>query len=546
MKKGKNLNYLLAAILILGILLISVGCSSTPKEGSKAVDTKKAEEGQEANAEKEEDKVEEDARDPKDVKETIILAITGEPTTLDSAKANDRNTFSITCNVYDGLIRQEQDGSLVPGLAETWEYNEDNTEITFKLREGVKFHNGETMTADDVVFSFERSLASPSTARITGSMEKMEKIDENHVKLTLFYAYGPVEGCLASVNCGIISKAAVEADPDGFERNPVATGPYMFEKWESGNKIVFTAFEDYYREPASIKSLTYQLVSDTSAALIALETGDVDMIVTTQAADRDNIMNNDDLFYDEVSSSSIYFVAFNNTDGIFADNPLLRKAVAHAIDRESVVIGATEGVGLECPSAIPATCFGTPKDFEGAEYNPELAKELLVQAGYPDGLSIKIPVMESGAYPKVAEVVAEQLNMVGFDAQVDLMERTAFLQDVYTDCKYEICVNGYTALSPDADFIMYMRYHSDHLGGGNNFVMVNNAKLDALLEQGRFSTDPAAREQAYLEACEILRDEAVLVPILSPVNGVACRADLKGVKGDPLDIQYVYNFRWEN
>ena len=110
-----------------------------------------------------------------ETKDSVILAITGEPTSLDSADANDLNTFSIQCNLYDGLIRQEADGSLVPALAESWEYSEDNTEITFKLREDVVFHNGDPMTADDVVFSFERAIASPSTARITAAMEKMEK-----------------------------------------------------------------------------------------------------------------------------------------------------------------------------------------------------------------------------------------------------------------------------------------------------------------------------------------------------------------------------------
>lgn len=527
MKKGRIFRNVLAVLLILSMLLVTVGCSPSKNEGENTDPESTEEKGAEA-------------------KTSVILVITGEPTTLDCSLANDRNTFSITCNLYDGLIREEQDGSLVPGLAESWEYNEDNTEITFKLREGIKFHNGEEMTADDVVYSFERALASASTARITGSMSKMEKVDDSHVKLTLEYAYGPIEGCLTNVNCSIVPQAAVEADPDGFERAPVGTGPYKFVSWDSGNKIVFEAFEDYFREPAAIKTLTYQLVTDASAALIALETGDVDMIVTTQASDRDNIISNSDLFYDEIPASSVYFVAFNNTDGLFAENPLLRKAAAHAIDRPSVVIGATEGIGVETPSAIPGTLFGSPEGFEGAEFNPELSKALLAEAGYPDGgPNIKIPCMESHVYTRIAEIVAEQLNAVGFNAEVDQMERAAFLEDVYTNANYDICVNGYTALLPDADFIMFMRYHSDHLGGGNNFVMVNNPEIDAALEVGRFSSDSAEREQAYLEACELLRDEAVLVPILSPMNGVACRAELKGVKANSLDIQYVYNFYWD-
>lgn len=478
-------------------------------------------------------------------KESVILAITGEPSSLDSADANDLNTFSIQCNLYDGLIRQEKDGSLVPGLAESWSYNDDKTEITFTLRQGVLFHNGDPMTADDVVYSFERALASSATARITASMEKMEKVDDSHVKLTLKYAYGPIESCLANVNCSIVSKAAVEADAKGFARNPVGTGPYKFSSWDSGSKIVFTANEDYFRDPAAIKTLTYQLVTDTSAALIALESGDVDMIVSTQAADRENIKNNSNLFYDEVSASSFYFVAFNNTKGLFAENPLLRQAVAHAIDREACLLGAVEGVGVECPSPIPAPCFGCPEGFEGAAYDPDLAKQLLTEAGYPDGVTITIKTMESGVYAKVTEIVAEQLRQVGITANIEPMERTAFLSDVYTNCEYEICVNSYTALNPDADFIMYMRYHSDYLGGGNNFVMVNNPELDGYLETGRTSSDDAERKTAYLNACELMKKEAVMVPILSTMNGVACQANLKGVTANTSQKQYVYDYYWE-
>jgi len=529
MKTRKVMIILLTVVVVLTILLSAVACSS--KEG----------ETDSTKVPSDDNSVAKDGG----TKDSAILTITGEPSSLDSAKANDLNTFSIQCNLYDSLLRQEQDGSFVPGLAESWEYNEDKTEITFKLREDVKFHNGDLMTADDVVFSFERALASPNTARITASMKKMEKIDDSHVKLILNYAYGPIESCLANVNCSIVSQAAVEADPEGFERNPVATGPYKFDSWESGSKIVFTAFEDYFREPASIKTLTYQLVTDPAAALIALETGDVDMIVSTQATDRDNIMNNDNLYYDEIPSSSFYFVAFNNSEGLFAEHPKLRHAVAHAIDRESVVIGATEGVGVECPSPIPATCFGVPEGFEGAEYNPELAKKLLAEAGYPDGVTINIRTMESGVYSKVAEIVSEQLRQVGFDAKVELMERTAFLQDVYTNCDYEICVNSYTALNPDADFIMYMRYHSDYLGGGNNFVMVDNPTLDGFLETARFSDDDIERENAYLQACELMKAEAVMVPILSTMNGIACQANLKGVKANTSQKQYVYDFYWE-
>ena len=141
MKKSKFFNSMIAVFLVIVMLLITAGCSS-----SKESEATKPEQAGDVTSGV-------TSGEAGEVKDTVILAITGEPSSLDSAKANDLNTFSIQCNLYDGLLRQEQDGSIVPALAESWEYNDDNTEITFKLRDGVKFHNGDTLTADDVVFS---------------------------------------------------------------------------------------------------------------------------------------------------------------------------------------------------------------------------------------------------------------------------------------------------------------------------------------------------------------------------------------------------------
>ena len=480
---------------------------------------------------------------PAEPKDSIIIALSAEPTSLDSSLANDLNTFSIDSNVYEGLVRKEADGTLVPGLAESWTYSEDGTEITFVLREGVKFHNGDVMTADDVVYSFDRALASKSTARMTGSIDHMEKVDEKTVKLVLKYSYGPIEGCLSNVNCAIVSKAAAEADPEGFGRAPIGAGPYKVVEWKSGEKIVMEAFADYYRGAAPIKNLTYQIISDSSSALVALEKGQVDMLNTTQPADKMNITSNPDLFYDETASNSFFFLTFNNVDGLFADKTL-RQAVAYAIDKESILLGAMEEVGMVAKSPIPANCFGAPADPVDYEYNPEKAKELLAAAGYPNGLTIKMPTMSSGNYIKISDILVDQLRQVGITVEQELMERTAYLQDVYTNCQYELSVLSVSALQPDADFITFMRYHSDYIGGGNNFTKVANPELDALLETGRFSPDSNARVAAYEEICEIIKEDAVLIPLVFPMNSIACNVNLQGAHADSNQGIYVYDLSW--
>jgi len=483
------------------------------------------------------------AGDAAPAKDSITVAYNAEPTSLLSWEANDLTTQSINSNIYDTLIRRESDGTLVPGLATEWTFSDDGTEITFTLRDGVKFHNGDTMTADDVVFSINSAIGSKFTARMTGSFDRMEKVDDTHVKLILKYPYGPVEGCVSSVNCGIVSQSAFEANQEGFSRSPVATGPYKFTEWKPGESISFEANGDYFRTPAAIKKLTFRIVSDAAAALVALETGQIDLMNNPATSDFEHIKGNAKLQFSSVPASSFFFVAFNNTDGVFAENKVLREAVSYAINPNAILLGALDGNGALVTAPMPVGIKFYPDGFEGFTFDTAKAKQILTDNGFL-GLKIKVPSMDSGNEVKIAEVVVEQLRQAGFDAELQRMERTAFLADVYTNCDYDICVNSYTAFYPDADFITYMRYHSSYLGGGNNFVMVNNPDLDALLDTARFSNHDAVRAQAYRDFSQKMKEEVVLVPILAYLNALGANSGLKGVQASNTQRIYVYDMSW--
>jgi len=222
------------------------------------------------------------------VKDSVNFSINAEPSTLDPQKGNDLLTFAVHSQIFDTLVRENADGSLVPGLAEKWTISEDGKEIVFTLRNDVKFHNGDLMTADDVVYSLNRAITSTFTKRITGSMDKAEKIDDSTVKLVLKYSYGPILDCIATTNVGIVPQKAVEANEEGFARNPVGTGPFKFKEWNNGEKIVFESFKDYYRGEASIKNLTFKIISDKTSAAVALENGEVDVLLSPDEADRKN------------------------------------------------------------------------------------------------------------------------------------------------------------------------------------------------------------------------------------------------------------------
>lgn len=473
-------------------------------------------------------------------KDTINYAITGEPSTLDPHNISDNIATQIFNQIFDKLIRQEADGTFTPGLADSWKLSEDGKEITFKLKQDVKFHNGETMTAEDVEFSLNRAIKSKFLQETVSVMESAEVVDDSSVKLTLKFPYGPIENCVSMV-C-IVNKKAVEADPEGFGRHPIGTGAYKFVELKSGDKIITERFDDYYRGKAPIKNLVLKIITDSSTAAVALENGEVDLLSQPALSDRQNLINNDKVLYYETELNGNTYVAFNNQDGIFK-NKKLREAVSYAIDKESMLIGAVEGAGATIDNAIPRDCFGYSENVKSNPYDPEKAKQLLAEAGYPDGLNLKLKTMDSATYYKPTEVLQDQLGQIGIAAEIEKMERGAYLSDVYTNAKYDMTVMSMVYSITDGDAI-YAFFHSDMIENGENFFRANYPEIDKLLDEGRKSSDPEERKVIYEKVGQLLNDEVVLVPLYAYMVGVAVNKDLKGVQSNSVQRYEVFGYSW--
>ncbi len=473
-------------------------------------------------------------------KDTINYAIAGEPSTFDPHNISDNIAKQVFNQIFDRLIRQEADGTLNPGLAESWEISKDGKEVTFKLRQGVKFHNGDTMTAEDVAFSLNRALKSKYLQEYVSMMEKAEVVDANTVKLTTKYAYGPIEYCVAKVD--IVNKKAVEADPEGFGRKPIGTGAYKFVELKSGDKIIAERFDEHYRGKAPIKNLVFKIITDSSTATVALEKGEVDLLSQPALADRKNLLNNKNIAYYETELNGNTYIAFNNTDGIF-NNKKLREAVSYAIDKESMLIGAIEGAGAAVDNPIPRVSFGYSENVKGHGYDPEKAKKLLAEAGYPNGFNLKLKTMDSATYYKPTEVLQDQLGQIGITAEIEKMERGAYLSDVYSNAMYDMTVMSMVYEITDAD-ALYAFFHSDMIKNGQNFFRASYPEIDKLLDEGRSSTDPEKRKQTYEKVSQMLNDEVVLIPLYSYMVGVATSKDLKGVQASSIQYYDVYSFSW--
>lgn len=520
---------IVSVILIMMMLITACGDSKTnnPPAGNNAGNESNNQEKPSANA----------------GRTDIVMGAIGEAKSLEPTQVSDLAAYYVTHQIYDNLIYYGADQKLVPGLAESWTYSEDGTEITFKLREGVKFHNGDVMTADDVVYSLNTSIASSFTKSVTAVMEKAEKIDENTVVLKLKHAFGPIEYCVASSQVPILNKKAHEANPEGYGRNPIGTGPYQFVEWKSGDKITLKAFDDYYRGEPTIKDVTYKIITDGSTAVVALENGEIDLIDTPPKTDRQNLIDNPNIEYYETEIASTVYIVINHKSEL-GGNKKFREALAHAVDKESMVIGAVEGVGTVLHTPMAKSTFGWPEDFENREYDVEKAKQLLAEAGYPDGLTMRLLTTESATYSKPTEVLQDQLRQIGIDAKIEVMERGAFWDELQTARNYDIAVTAATASYPDADYI-YSTFHGSMVEGGRNYANYSNPKLDELLDKGRLSNDQEERKQVYREVCELFKEDVVTVPLYTYMTPIAANKDLQGVMAHPTNRMFIYDFSWK-
>ena len=476
-------------------------------------------------------------------KDTLTVAMAAEPAAVDSINAIDDQSGPVAFQIFDSLIRTMPDNTLVPGLAESWEYSDDQTEITFTLKKDVKFHNGATMTAEDVAFSLNTSIAAPQSANVAGFMESAEVVDGDKVLLKLKHPYGAIERCLATLQLSIFSKEAYEADPEGFKRNPVGTGPYQFVEWKSGDQVVLKAFDDYYLGKPAIENIIFKILPDTDAQIMALEKGEVDMIHYLPMTSKAALEGNAAISIHEAEASGHINITINNQDEVFS-NKLVRQAIAHAIDKEAMIIGTLDGNGAAAEAPFSKGIVGYPKgDFTFREYDVEKAKALLAEAGYADGLKITITSADRDEHKKRAEVLQGQLQAIGIEAEIELLEWGSFL-DKRNGGDYQITTGEKLATYADAD-TFYKYYHSSAIGSGNELFNRNN-QLDELLDKGRYSLDVEEREAIYMEVCELWKEECFTVPLMSKMVAAATANNLQGVSENRTFFGYYYmhNFAW--
>lgn len=482
-------------------------------------------------------------------KDSLLWGVNAEASSLDPATSKDTVTHMMMYQMYDALVKEEPKdySKLVPGLAERWEFNDDATEITFHLRNGVKFHNGDVMTADDVFFSLQRSLESSYSSGISEAIARFEKVDDLTVKCVLKYAYSPILDVLTNMTYGIVSKRAVEeakAAGVDFARNPCGTGAYRMKEWRSGDALILERFDDHYGGPAYIKNLTYKLVPDASSGAIALEDGTLDCYYIVANTDKEYLESLDTVASVECPAVGLHHITFNVAKGVFSDKRI-RQAAAYALNRDDIVIGGAEGFARVANCLVPTSVFGYLDDFEWYPQDLAKAKALLAEAGYPDGFDVVFSMQGSATYMKPAEVVQDQLRKIGINVIFDKMERAAYLEDVGGKRNFVASLRMINATVRDADSPLTRRFHSSMLGGGNNYSGYSNPEVDGLIESARKSPDAEERLRLYRRIFEILKEDVPLIPIYTDTIHMFFNAKLKNFYPHPVYRYTVHDMYFE-
>lgn len=472
-----------------------------------------------------------------EARDDVVIALWSEPSSLCGGLAASTAVNMVSRQVFDTLIQKNADGGYDPCLATEWTWEDDNTTLVLTLRDDVKFHNGEPMTAEDVAFSYNTIINAGFADTATSAMDAMEVIDDTHVALHFDFEYGPALECVSSDYMTIFPKAYYESCED-FGRNPVGTGAYKFVSWATGDKITLTANEDYFKGAPAIKDVTLRILTDNSVATLALQNGEIDVHTKVPQADVPNVEADPNLQYSEVLGNATTWIIFN-FESRFADENL-RLAVAHAIDKEGVMIGAIEGKG-EVAQAIYANFVpGYDHEYEGPAYDPELSKQLLAEAGYPDGMEITVKASSNDAYSKPLEIVQAYLADVGIKLNIELMESNAWFTDVFKGADYEMNLVTFSMGMADLEEL-YALYRG---GQSQNFGKMDDPDVNAGYDANHTSIDEETRLAAFKQVQHAMGDKALTVPLYTAMAGVGANKDLQGIAADAMGCYRVYDWSW--
>lgn len=452
---------------------------------------------------------------------TLSVALTTFPNSLDLATTAERNAENAAWQLYNSLVWVNDEGQVVPALAKSWEVSDDGTEYTFHLRQDVTFHNGEPFNADSVVFSWERgSRPEMQWSDRWQRANAVEKVDEYTVKVTTKAPDPLLLKVMAQQWAMVPPKYIADVGEQGFTEHPVGTGPFMFEEWVKDNRIVYKANPNYWEEGLpKVDTLIFRPIPESATRLAAVQTGEVDIVTRLSSEEAQTLLGLSDVKVIRYPIDRVFYIAFNNlTTGV--DQPTedlkVRQAMNYAVDRQAIIEALFGGYAKLATGLIASPDLGYDPSLEPYPYDPDKAKQLLAEAGYPDGFDIGF-ACPSGAYTnfeQVCESVQGFLKDVGINANLELMESSRFW-DLEAEKKLPpLFGDSWSERSGEA-----LPRLIGALGGMNaSFSAWSDPEIDAMLEEIGKTVDDAARAELYTRLEKYMYDNPPFIYLYEPVT----------------------------
>ncbi|WP_299564700.1 ABC transporter substrate-binding protein [uncultured Sulfitobacter sp.] len=451
-------------------------------------------------------------------KDDVILAMQLEPPHLDPTSAAAGAIDSVLySNVFEGLTRFDSDGAVIPGLAKSWEISEDGLTYTFTLNDGVTFHDGTTMDAEDVKFTLDRINADDSAnaqKALYSAISDVTVVDPLTVKVTLSEPNGNMLFNLAWGDAVIVAPESVE----GIKQTPVGTGAFKFDSWTQGDKIEISRFDDYWGTPAKLSKATFKFISDPTAAFSAMMAEDIDVFSGFPAPENLPQFEADPRFQVLVGSTEgETIMAMNNKQPPF-DDPKVREAVTHAIDRQAIIDGAMFGYGTPIGTHF-APHNPDYVDLTGmSAYDPEKSVALLAEAGLEEGFETTLFLPPPSYARRGGEIIAAQLAEVGIKAEITNVEWAQWLESVFNGKNFGLTIVSHTE---PMDIGIY--------ANPDYYFQYDNAALQELMKTLNATTDPAKRTELLTQAQNIIAEDYVNAYLFQLAALSVAKAGLQGL-----------------
>lgn len=467
-----------------------------------------------------------------------------EPLTLDTHLMSDANTGRVSVQIHENLVKRDLEGNFQPVLATEWSPNEDATEWTFKLREGVTFHDGEPFNAEAVKYNIER-LKDPATGSPKSSLVTMisnyDIINDYEIKFILDQPCAVIPAMLSTYSTGMMSPKAVDEYGKDYSTHAAGTGPLKLKEWIPGTSMSLEKYAGYWGEQATAETIEIKIIAEDSARAMMLKTGDADVAANIPSVLVDELKSDPNVSIEMVPGYRTIYLGLNFQDEKLA-NRKVREAIDYAIDRDAIINGILGGYVTFPSTGVISSSIQNAKTGIGDDYkyDPEKAKQLLAEAGYPDGFTTRINTPE-GRYAmdrQVAEAIQAMLSQVGVTAEVRVLDWGAYTEAAAAG-DTEIFLLGKGCATGDlAQDLMY-NYKSGEL---QNYTFYSNPEYDQVCEQQQRTADEDARRELLYKMQDIIHEDRASIILYYENQTFGTRANVSGLviyPNETIELAYL-------